>query len=304
MTKHSTKTLMLIPVFAIAMIAGTATQVMAIGDNDEASVKVGTVELKNQGFYEVRLLISSGTEDLAAGKILVTSDVSSKEVNFDAILAESTTDVRTIIKVNDRSSVDAKLINIDTKSTAKIVDVIPVVDGEASVKVGTVELKNQGFYEVHLLVSSGSEDLIAGKILVTSDVSSKEVNFAAVPSESTGDVRTIIKANDRGSIDAKLINIDDKPTAKLVKVISIADGEVDLHRATVMVKAGSDAIRNVKLLLESDMESLLIFTDPARTSSDVNRVFSSYSDGLTTANIHAMDSESISVKLASYDNLR
>ena len=60
MTKNSTKTLMLIPVIAIAMIAGTASQAMAIEGNDEASVKVRAVEFKNQGFYEVRLLISSG----------------------------------------------------------------------------------------------------------------------------------------------------------------------------------------------------------------------------------------------------
>ncbi len=110
MTKYSTKTLMLIPVIAIAMIAGTASQAMAIEGNDEASVKIRAVELKNQGFYEVRLLISSGNEDLAAGKILVTSDASSKEVNFDAVPSESTTDVRTIIKVNDRSSVVVQLI--------------------------------------------------------------------------------------------------------------------------------------------------------------------------------------------------
>ena len=37
---------MLIPVIAIAMIAGTVSQVMAIEDNN-ASVKVGAVELKN-----------------------------------------------------------------------------------------------------------------------------------------------------------------------------------------------------------------------------------------------------------------
>ncbi len=110
MTKNSTKTLMLIPVIAIAMIAGTTSQVLAIEGNDESSVKIRAVELKNQGFYEVRLLISSGNEDLAAGKILVTSDVSSKEVDFDAIPSESTTDVRTIIKVNDRSSVVVQLI--------------------------------------------------------------------------------------------------------------------------------------------------------------------------------------------------
>jgi flagella basal body P-ring formation protein FlgA len=205
MTKNSTKTLMLIPVIAIAMIAGTASQAMAIEGNDEASVKVRAVEFKNQGFYEVHLRISSGNEDLAAGTILVTSDVSSKEVNYFAVPSQSTTDVRTIIKVNDRSSVDAKLINIDTKSTAKLVDVIPVVDGEASVKIRAVELKNQGFYEVHLLISSGNEDLAAGKILVTSDASSKEVNFDAVPSESTTDVRTIIKVNDRSSVVVQLI---------------------------------------------------------------------------------------------------
>ena len=110
MTKHSTKTLMLIPVIAIAMIAGTASQAMAIEGNDEASVKVRAVEFKNQGFYEVHLLISSGNEDLAAGTILVTSDVSSKEVNYFAVPSQSTTDVRTIIKVNDRSSVVAQLI--------------------------------------------------------------------------------------------------------------------------------------------------------------------------------------------------
>ncbi len=113
--------------------------------------------------------------------------------------------MRTIIKVNDRSSVDAQLINIDTKSTAKLVDVITVVDGEASVKVRAVEFKNQGFYEVHLLISSGNEDLAAGTILVTSDVSSKEVNYFAVPSQSTTDVRTIIKVNDRSSVVVQLI---------------------------------------------------------------------------------------------------
>ena len=175
---------------------------------------------------------------------------------------------------------------------------------EASVKIRSVQLKNQGSYEVHIRISSGNEDLAAGKILVTSDVSSKEVNYFAVPSESTTDVRTMIKLNDRSSVDAKFINIDDKPTAKLVKIVSITKGGVDLHRATVMVETGSEAIRNVKLLLESDMESLFVFTDPARNTSDVNRIFNPYSQGLTTTNIHAMDSESISVKLASYDNLR
>jgi flagella basal body P-ring formation protein FlgA len=205
MTKHSTKTLMLIPVIAIAMIAGTASQAMAIEGNDEASVKVRAVEFKNQGFYEVHLQISSGNEDLAAGKILVTSDASSKEVNFDAVPSQSTTDVRTIIKVVDRSSVDAQLINIDTKSTAKLIDVIPAVDSEASVKVRAVQFKSNGFYEVHLQISSGNEDLAAGTILVTSDASSKEVNYFAVPAQSTTDVRTIIKVVDRSSVVAQLI---------------------------------------------------------------------------------------------------
>jgi len=76
MTKYSTKTLMLIPVIAIAMIAGTATQVMAIEGNGEASIKVRSIEFKNHGVYDVHLQISSGNEDLVAGKILVTSDVS------------------------------------------------------------------------------------------------------------------------------------------------------------------------------------------------------------------------------------
>jgi len=199
MTKYSTKTLMLIPVFAIVMIAGTATQVMAIGDNDDASVKIRALELKNQGFYEVRLLISSGNEDLAAGKILVTSDASSKEVNFDAVLAESTTDVRTVIKVNDRSSVDAKLINID-----------------------------------------------------------------------------------------------DKPTAKITGVILFDGRDANLYTATVKVSTGSEAIQNVKLLFESDMESLSVSASPARNNNG-ERIFSAYSDGLTTIKIHAIDSESIIV---------
>ena len=204
-----------------------------------------------------------------------------------------------------------------TKISAKILVLIPVIaiamitgtisqvmavseTDEPSVDVRAVLSQHQGFYEVRLLVSSGSEDLPAGKILVTSDVSSKEINHDAVKAGKILDMRTTIKVSDKSSVDAKLIKVSGSPTLELLDVVSYIGGESNLYLATIKITMGYESIQNVDLLVSSDMESFSILAN-SNNKSQKDGWFGAYTDTITTVKIHAKDSESISVQLVSYD---
>jgi len=170
-----------------------------------AYVERSAITQKGDNSYEVVFQIYAGTEALPEGKLLVTSDVSSNEVLFRSVSAESLTSAQTKITADDPNSISAAIF---TPTTSSVRIVTPQTDGVAYVELFTMNQEGDNAYDVVFKIYAGDEALSEGKLLVTSDVSSNEVLFRSVSAESLTSTMVRISADDPNSISAELAIIE------------------------------------------------------------------------------------------------
>jgi hypothetical protein len=197
--------LSILPLLIVALTSGGIDEAMA---EEAASVKMSSINQKGDYTYEVIFQVFAGDEDLADGKLLVTSDSSSKEVLFRGASAGSVTGTDSILVVaKDPTSISAEVLTEEkgefykesTKSTT----------GEPWVELARVNQKGDISYEVTFHIHAGDKALPDGKLLVTTDTHSKEVLFRGVSSgltASTGQV--LITAKDPSSLSVSMQDIE------------------------------------------------------------------------------------------------
>jgi len=122
-----------------------------------AYVERSAITQKGDNSYEVVFQIFAGTEALPEGKLLVTSDVSSNEVLFRSVSAESLTSAQTKIIANDPNSISAVIF---TPATSSVRNVTPQTDGVAYVELFTMNQEGDNAYDVVFKIYAGDEALI------------------------------------------------------------------------------------------------------------------------------------------------
>jgi len=82
---------------------------------EEPYVEISSILVKNKSWYEVKIMIHAGDKDLPAGKLLVTSDTSRKEIDHDKVRANQFTSERAIIHADDKASIRADFSKFSTE---------------------------------------------------------------------------------------------------------------------------------------------------------------------------------------------
>ena len=193
--------LTILPLFFVGLIVNNeAAAQLTI---EEPYVEISSVLVKNKSWYEVKIMIHAGDKDLPAGKLLVTSDTSRKEIDHDKVRANQFTSERTTIHADDKASIRADFSKFSTEPFLVIHDVEPAVGEENT-------------YTVTIGVHAGSKDVKDVQVVVTSDISqTRSIGDSTVISQSdigleesfTKDLITFyITAMDPNSITANIVS--------------------------------------------------------------------------------------------------
>ncbi len=114
-TKKYTGLLAILPLFLVAI----APYYIGTADAMEGSqVEVHRILLEHDTAYEVSFKVYAGSEDLKAGKLLVTSDISKGDALFRSVVADSFTTTNKIrIAADDPSSIVAQVVKQPQKQS-------------------------------------------------------------------------------------------------------------------------------------------------------------------------------------------
>jgi hypothetical protein len=203
-TKKYTGLLAILPLFLVAI----APYYIGAADALEGpQVETHRILLEHGNAYEVSFKVYAGSEDLKAGKLLVTSDISEGEALFRSVVADSfTTTTKIRIAADDPSSIVAQMV----KTTSKAIPEPTVVSEDSktgfSIERNTVTQEGANAYDVSFKIFAGNEDVSQGKLVVTSDISEREVLFSGLSANSfTGTNQIRIAADDPSTISAKYV---------------------------------------------------------------------------------------------------
>ena len=206
-TKKYTGLLAILPLFLVAI----APYYIGAADALEGpQVEVTKIIPKGEISYYVTFKVSAGSEDLPAGKLLVTSDVREQEALFRSVTADSSTSTdRIVITANDPSSIVAQVI----KTTSKAIPEPTVVseDSETGFYIERKSVIQEGdnAYDVSFKIFAGNEDVPQGKLVVTSDTSESEVFFSGTSANSFTSTNQIrIAADDPSTISAEYVMVE------------------------------------------------------------------------------------------------
>ncbi len=207
--KEITKYLGLLAILPLLTVALSSTY---IGDAEAVVVEKTFTHIKDEvNSFDVGFTIwaddrpsDAGYERnsiaLEAGKLLVTSDKASKEVNFMSVRYGSHTSVQLRIAADDPDSITASILEQSTKTSPMSV----MISGEDGswMKLNSIVSEGQNVYKVSYFVHAGNENLPPGEIMITSDTASKVVPVSRVYAGSFTSAIAQIVADDPGSITA------------------------------------------------------------------------------------------------------
>ncbi len=206
-TKKYTGLLAILPLFLVAI----APYYIGAADAIEGpQVEVTKIIQKGENSYYVTFKVYAGSEDLPAGKLLVTSDVTGKEALFRSVTADSFTSTDRIqVTANDPSSIVAQVV----KTTSKAIPELAVVsqDSETGFYIERTSVIQEGdnAYDVSFKIFAGNEDVSQGKLVVTSDTSESEVLFSGISANSFTSTNQIrIAADDPSTISAEYVMVE------------------------------------------------------------------------------------------------
>ena len=299
--------LAMIPLFTMVLLVAYTGPAFAVDVNDQKpSVKVDRILLKGQGWYEVRLTVNVGTEDILGGKVRITSDTSSRDIELQNAKANSSVHLITTIKADSRDSVDVKLSEIKQKQGPSVFQtstksVISTNDQNPSIEVDSILFKGQGRYEVRLTVNAGAEDFFGGKVRITSDTSSRDIELQQIKANSFVNLITTIGADSKNSITAKLTEIQQKqgPSVSYIGSTPITSGGDGAYLAQFQVNAGDENVSKVRLSIESDRESLEVMASGNDRSRDSGFIGAN-TYGITTVKLIANNLASIKATILDY----
>ncbi len=206
-TKKYTGLLAILPLFLVAIAPYYIGAADAI---ENPQVEVTKIIQKGENSYYVTFKVYAGSEDLPAGKLLVTSDVTGKEALFPSVTADSFTSTDRIqVTANDPSSIVAQLV----KTTSKAIPEPTVVSQDSEtgfyIERNTVIQEGDNAYDVSFKIFAGNEDVSQGKLVVTSDTSESEVLFSGLSANSfTGTNQIRIAADDPSTISAEYVMVE------------------------------------------------------------------------------------------------
>jgi len=170
---------------------------------------------------------------------------------------------------------------------------------EPYVEISSILVKEKSWYEVKINIHAGDEDLPAGKLLVTSDTSRKEINHNKVRANQLTSERTTIHADDKASIRADFSKFSTEPFL-VIHDVEPSVGEENTYTVTIGVHAGSKDVKDVQLVVTSDLASVRsIGSGTVISQSDIG-LQESFNKVLRTFYITAMDPNSITANIISY----
>ncbi len=171
---------------------------------------------------------------------------------------------------------------------------------EPYVEISSILVKNKSWYDVQIKIHAGDKDLPAGKLLVTSDTSREEINHDKVQANQFTSERAIIHADDKASIRADFSKFSTEPFL-VIHDIEPAVGEENTYTVTIGVHAGSKDVKDVQLVVTSDISYVRSLGDGGTviSQSDIG-LNESFTKDLITFYITAMDPNSITANIISY----
>ena len=206
-TKKYTGLLAILPLFLVAI----APYYIGAADAMEGTqVEIHRVTIEHGKAYDVSFKVYAGSEDLPAGKLLVTSDVRATEALFRSVTADSSRSTdRSVISAIDPSSIVVQLV----KTTSKAIPEPTVVSEDSKtgfyIERKSVIQEGDNAYDVSFKIFAGNEDVSQGKLVVTSDTSESEVLFSGLSANSfTGTNQIRIAADDPSTISAEYVMVE------------------------------------------------------------------------------------------------
>jgi len=171
---------------------------------------------------------------------------------------------------------------------------------EPYVEISSILVKNKSWYDVQIKIHAGDKDLPAGKLLVTSDTSREEINHNKVRANQFTSERAIIHADDKASIRADFSKFSTEPFL-VIHDVEPAVGEENTYTVTIGVHAGSKDVKDVQLVVTSDISYVRSIGDGGTviSQSDIG-LEESFTKDLITFYITAMDPNSITANIISY----
>ncbi len=171
---------------------------------------------------------------------------------------------------------------------------------EPYVEISSILVKNKSWYDVQIKIHAGDKDLPAGKLLVTSDTSREEINHDKVQANQFTSERAIIHADDKASIRADFSKFSTEPFL-VIHDVEPSVGEENTYTVTIGVHAGSKDVKDVQLVVTSDISYVRSLGDGGAviSQSDIG-LKETFSKDLITFYITAMDPNSITANIISY----
>ncbi len=170
---------------------------------------------------------------------------------------------------------------------------------EPYVEISSILVKNKSWYEVQIKIHAGDKDLPVGKLLVTSDTSREEIDHDKVRANQFTSERAIIHADDKASIGADFSKFSTEPFV-VIHDVEPAVGEENTYTVTLGVHAGSKDVKDVQLVVISDISYVRSLGDSTVISQSDIGLQESFSKELRTFYITAMDPNSITANIISY----
>ncbi|CAE6500974.1 hypothetical protein [Candidatus Nitrosotenuis uzonensis] len=297
--------LAMIPLFTMVLLVAYTGPAFAVDVNDQkSSVKVDRILLKGQGWYEVRLTVNVGAEDILGGKVRITSDTSNRDIELQKTKANSSLYLITTIQADSRDSIDVKLSEIKQKQGPSVPltstkSVASTNNQNPTLKVDSVLFKGQGRYEVRLTVNAGAEDFFGGKVRITSDTSNRDIELQQIKANSFVNLITTIGADSKTSITAKLTEIQQKQGPSVSYMGSTPITGSSAYLAQFQVNAGDENVSKVRLSIESDRETLEVVASGNNRSRDSGFIGAN-TYGITTVKLIANNPSSIKATILDY----
>ena len=170
---------------------------------------------------------------------------------------------------------------------------------EPYVEISSILVKNKSWYEVKIMIHAGDKDLPAGKLLVTSDTSRKEIDHDKVRANQFTSERITIHADDKASIRADFSKFSTEPFL-VIHDVEPAVGEENTYTVTIGVHAGSKDVKDVQVVVTSDISQTRSIGDGTVISQSDIGLEESFTKDLITFYITAMDPNSITANIVSY----
>ncbi len=184
-------------------------------------------------------------------------------------------------------------------TTYQNANAIELSEDSPHVDVTSVLFKDRGWYTVDMILFAGDQDLLAGKLLVSSDIASKEIDHSKVFADSVTSEKTVINANDKSSIKAEFLIADTDPFL-ILKDVSPSLREKNGYNAVIEIHATGKDVTNVQLLVKSDIDEIRLLANGASYTGGEGGIITANTYGITSVFIQAMNPSSITAEILNY----